>query len=486
MINIRRLALSLGITTLLVAGLFMLLGVAVQTARADARTLFVTPLGTGTACTQAQPCDLQTALARAADGDTLYLAGGTYTGAGDEVVRITRSIHVCGGWDGAPDGPVVCDPAAHVTTLDGLTITGGNASAATTDPCIGGGIHSLGASPVIQRCTIISNTGSITPATFGSGGGICLSYAPASAVIGGNRVLSNTAAVGTSGGAGGIYLWESNATVRGNLVQGNTCTRYGAGISAYGGAPRLIDNELRDNVAQRNGGGIYANASSLLIQGNLIIGNTAGGNGLSWSGGGLLIVHGSLTMTANRILSNSAGGSGGLGLEMVEHFTVTNNLVAHNSTEGVMLWEPPLQGLIAHNTIIYNGGHGGIYLSQGYVTPTILNNIVVSNTYGIYAEADVDGVLDYNDVWGNGTRDYHLPGTLQPGLHDVQTDPHLVNPAGDDDHLRFGSPCIDVGVDAGVATDLDGDLRPLGAGYDIGADEYVVRIYLPLVLRNGP
>jgi len=503
--NSHRLALSLGVTALLVGGLFMLLGMAARTAGADPGTLFVTPLGGGSACTQTQPCALQTALAQAADGDTLYLAGGTYTGAGDEVVKITHSIHVYGGWDGAPAGPVVCDPAAHVTTLDGqgqrrvvyirgdisptldgLTVTGGNASAATTDPCIGGGIHSLDASPVIQRCTVISNTGSITPATFGGGGGICLSYAPAPAIISGNLVLSNTAAVGTSGGGGGIYLWESNATVRGNLVQGSTCTRYGAGIYVWGGAPRLMDNEIQGNVAGRNAGGIYMSGSSALVQGNLIVGNVAGGNGLSWNGGGLLVVHGSPTITANRILSNTAGSSGGMGLEMAGHFTVTNNVIAHNSTEGIMLWEPPLQGLIAHNTIAYNGGMGGIYLANGYVTPTIVNNIVVSNTYGIYAHADASGTLDHNDVWGNTAQDYDLPGALEPGPHDIQADPRLVNPAGDDCHLRFGSPCIDVGVDAGVTTDLNGDPRPLGAGYDIGADEYVARIYLPLVLRNWP
>ena len=476
----------------------MLLGMAAQTAGADPGTLFVTPLGSGTACTQAQPCGLQTALAQATDGDTLYLAGGTYTGAGDEVVKITHSIHVYGGWDGAPAGPLVRDPAAHVTTLDGqgqrrvvfirgdisptldgLTVTGGNASAAKTDPCIGGGIHSLDASPVIQHNVVVSNMASITPTTSGNGGGIYLSYAPASAVISGNLVLSNTAAVGTSGGGGGIYLWQSDATVRGNLVQGNTCTRYGAGVYAYGGAPRLMDNELRGNVAARNGGGMYLSESSALLQGNLIVGNMAG-----WNGGGLLVVHGSATISANRILSNTADSSGGMGLEMAGHFTVTNNVIAHNSTEGIMLWEPPLQGLIAHNTIAYNGGMGAIYLANGYVTPTIVNNIVVSNTYGIYAHADASGTLDYNDVWGNTTQDYGSSGALEPGAHDIQADPRLVNPAGDDYHLRFGSPCIDVGVDAGVTTDLEGDPRPLGAGCDIGADEYVARIYLPLVLRN--
>jgi len=39
-------------------------------------------------------------------------------------------------------------------------------------------------------------------------------------------------------------------------------------------------------------------------------------------------------------------------------------------------------------------------------------------------------------------------------------------------HLVAGSLCIDRGVSGLVSDDIDGGLRPVGAGYDIGADEY--------------
>ena len=63
-------------------------------------------------------------------------------------------------------------------------------------------------------------------------------------------------------------------------------------------------------------------------------------------------------------------------------------------------------------------------------------------------------------------------------------DPLFLDPAGGNYHLRAGSPAVDAGIAVGGLTwDIDGDPRPLGTGYDIGADEARF-VYLPLVLRN--
>jgi hypothetical protein len=51
-------------------------------------------------------------------------------------------------------------------------------------------------------------------------------------------------------------------------------------------------------------------------------------------------------------------------------------------------------------------------------------------------------------------------------------------------HLRGGSAAIDAGMNAGIGHDIDGDARPVGSGFDIGADEFTFhKIYLPLILR---
>jgi hypothetical protein len=65
-------------------------------------------------------------------------------------------------------------------------------------------------------------------------------------------------------------------------------------------------------------------------------------------------------------------------------------------------------------------------------------------------------------------------------------DPLFLNPDGGDYHIGENSAARDVGVPYGVVWDIDGDPRPMGSGWDIGADEYFVihfMDYLPVVLR---
>jgi hypothetical protein len=91
----------------------------------------------------------------------------------------------------------------------------------------------------------------------------------------------------------------------------------------------------------------------------------------------------------------------------------------------------------------------------------------------------VDGVLWF----GNGTNTSGA-GTL-PVSNAFTGDPAF---ASDNYHLTVASAAIDKGVNAGVTTDIDGQLR-FGVP-DLGADEYWAPgshptiIYLPLIMRN--
>ncbi len=60
------------------------------------------------------------------------------------------------------------------------------------------------------------------------------------------------------------------------------------------------------------------------------------------------------------------------------------------------------------------------------------------------------------------------------GEGNIDSDPLFVG--GGDYHLKSLSPCKDAGTAVGAPdNDIDGDSRPQGSGYDIGADEFVVK-----------
>ena len=140
-----------------------------------------------------------------------------------------------------------------------------------------------------------------------------------------------------------------------------------------------------------------------------------------------------------------------------------------------------------------NGGSGsagspgygyGVYIASG-IQPQIINSIIAYATDGASSSALEYGICsvdilptspirDFNDVY-NWDTNYH---NVSPGTHDINQDPHFVDNRTDL-HLRPASPCLDVGDD-GTASgmslpdyDADGDLRPFGTSWDIGADEYV-------------
>ena len=493
------------VALLMLLSLHILLANSARTAYANPDEFYVKPYSAGN-CSQSDPCGLPTALSLASDHDSIIFAPGIYTGTGGAVITITRSINLVGGWDGIPTGTVIIDPALYLTTLDGenlrrviyitdnqnpsiagLTIRHGNASLAVSDAGEGGGIFSKNADPMIENNLIISNSAGITN-TSGSGGGIYLIGASASATISGNRILSNTNYSDNWGqGGGGVFLSYSDVQLVGNLLQGNTSNRAGAGIYiGCCGRPNILTNDILSNHSQLNGGGIYARYLAWpIISGNRIEDNQAGN-----FGGGIMAVNGqSPTINANFIRGNQASSGAGIVLETGEFFTVANNIITENGIGGgIKIWDLTRFGLVAHNTILYHTGtEGGIFLAEGYITPTLVNNIVVSNTYGIRAHVNSSGTLDYNNVWGNTTLDYDLPGSLQPGSHSLQQDPQLANPAAQDFQLQAWSPCINSGLSAGIIEDFDRNPRPVGPGYDMGAYEsQKFWMHLPSVLKNYP
>ena len=82
--------------------------------------LFVKSDGTGTDCSQSNPCDPGQAMSNADAGDTIYFRYGNYYHlTNDPYFVITKPVSLIGGWDGVATGEVLVDPDMYVVIVDG-------------------------------------------------------------------------------------------------------------------------------------------------------------------------------------------------------------------------------------------------------------------------------------------------------------------------------------------------------------------------------
>jgi hypothetical protein len=546
-----RMAAAVTVAAVLLAAFLLSLGV-FGTARADTDAAYwaVCPvMGLGCDATS-----IQAAVDMAGDGDVIRVVGNsTYA----ENVVITKSLTLLGGCanaacnvrvpgvfvttiDGSGAGRVVTiegesDPVA--VTVDGFTITGGDADAAVQHANAGGGVGSWNANLTLMRNVITDNVAS--GVTAGYGGGV---YAlDGSVVISYNQVLNNHAAVKSAAYGGGIYLNNVEGEVANNLIRNNvgnlgTVTDpvpqgKGAGLYITDCDPlTLAGNTIYSNTAALagvgSGGGVYADDSHLIVDQNAIRENVANADTHNGYGGGVYVRYSEIALSHNWILSNTASGAGwGQGGGMyAEGVTVTMaaDTVMYNratlgpaaavSGDGVGLYNGSTMTatnvVVARNQSPSTDSGEAFYVNGTPMTSTLtlVNSSVISNsnaTYGLYCFAGAGSVhlrVVNSILWGNGNEvvgnctsrlfAYSDIEDLEddgPGV--IHQDPGFVDPQNDDFHLNADSPCIDVGAAPDVysfvpAVDWDGDTRPALQGYDIGADEVWAYVYLPLVLKD--
>jgi uncharacterized repeat protein (TIGR01451 family) len=379
----------------------------------------------------------------------------------------------------------------------------------------GGGVYLYYSEAILADNTITNNS----TESWGQGGGVYALYSDAT--LDGNTIASNTAGEG-----GGIYLYDSDAEVRGNTVTDNHADK-GGGLFLYNISSATVrDNEITSNTAQENGAGLYVDichATTVLsgntvasnsaegdgggfyldrrgptLNGNMIAGNTAdngaglylynceaalnhnqvSGNDASLDGGGLYLQESNATLNATTIIANTAIWYGGGLYLAASDAELTNNIVADSEANiagsGMYIVTNCFPQLL-HNTIARNvGGNGsGIHVS-GDSSAALLNTILVSQTVGINVAAGSSATLQAS-LWGTGTwangTDWAGQGSIVTGTINIWDYPAFVDPDMGDYHIGADSAATDSGVNAGVAADIDGEARPAGAGYDIGADE---------------
>jgi uncharacterized repeat protein (TIGR01451 family) len=252
----------------------------------------------------------------------------------------------------------------------------------------------------------------------------------------------------------------------------------------------LTDNLISSNWAHRGAGADFAAVDSVTLTGNTVISNTAWWKNLQ--GGGLRFVNSTgTTLNSNIITNNSAAGFGG-GLYVDNSDTImTNNIIADNqaAVAGSGLCNVNSYPQLLHTTIARNsGGDGsGVYITGTASTAFLTNTILVSHTVGITVAAGntvtLEATLWGTDTWANLT-DWGGPGAIFTGTTNLWDNPAFVNPDAGDYHIGANSAAMDAGVDVSVTTDIDGDPRPMGHGYDVGADE--LRIALAVSKQATP
>ncbi len=418
-------------------------------------------------------------------------------------------------------GGILVYNRSHATIVNN-TITGNSAPRFGAGIfVVGDGSASGGSNPVISNNTISGNalTGANIPGGGSAGGGIFVDFNSAPFIIG-NSLTGNSApfaggAICLRAGAGGF--------IESNTITGNSAP-FGGGIhiETVGSAVVVANNTISNNNAQPNasfpsigfGGGVSVFAQSQpTISGNTISGNTA-----AYGGGGLVVTEGANALIRSNIISgNIVNGNpasspigpppgGGLYISQAT-VSAVNNVVSGNSAAiggGIgLLGGPsgPTNVTIENNTIVKNvatvtpasatgRGGGGLFVpnhsSGAPDTNTVVrNNIFDLNTGFQIFESFPGGATYVNNLvneFSDGmyfnytSGDLHTIGNFNgtvTGSGNISGPTAFVNAGANDFRLTGSSAAIDHGTPTGAPPDDIANMnRPAGAGYDIGAYEF--------------
>jgi hypothetical protein len=217
------------------------------------------------------PCaTINGAIVKAVSGDTILVVSGIYTGSGDQVVAVDKSIHLSGGWNNS------FTTQDSFTVIDGENARGGmNVDPSDTSVSVerfvfqngyalsGGGIYS-NSDLTLEHCTIAHNK------SQWYGGGVAVS--DRTLVIRSSSVYGNR----TSGYGGGIST--SLLVMENTTVSENTSGGVGGGlyIQGYNPSVSINNNTFSSNVGSA-GGGVFVAClgENVAVRNTIIAGNTA-------------------------------------------------------------------------------------------------------------------------------------------------------------------------------------------------------------------
>lgn len=258
----------------------------------------------------------------------------------------------------------------------------------------------------------------------------------------------------------GIHCLESECNIEENVICENI---QGRGILCQHSRGFIRNNTIMDN--ELTGICCYGSPERMVIEGNLIKGNSYPGDG-----GGLWLKECTrVVVTGNQILNNTANHGAGIYCLDSSQPTITNNFICGNDAikkAGALRISNIDGATVANNTFYQNTAFalGGIF-ATGPKKLTVENSILWGNLPN-----QLGGIISatYCNVEG---------GYIGDG--NIEADPMFVDADGWDFHLLHASPCKDAGDNSLVTTqyDLELDPRIADGNVDMGADEYYPHLY---------
>ncbi|MFH1377881.1 MAG: choice-of-anchor Q domain-containing protein [Planctomycetota bacterium] len=296
-----------------------------------------------------------------------------------------------------------CDNA----TLDGFTITGGNANGTTAPMNSGGGMRNfLVSSLTLMSCTFTGNSA-------GGGGGIYNDNS--SLTITNCAFISNSAFNGGGICLDGFFNDNSSLTLLDCEFKGNTASCQGGGLYYHNYLDplsniTLINCAFIENSADWGGGGMYNHGSYDDTSFPILTNCTFNNNSTTGDGGGFCSEQSSPILTYCIFNGNSAGHGGGMYSSSLSSPTLMNCKFTDNSASSngggmeIFVSSPILiNTMFSGNSARYYGG--GLCVSSND-SPAFMNCTFSGNTAyyggGIYINSSSAPVMTNCILWGNG------------------------------------------------------------------------------------
>mgnify|MGYP001031850681 CR=1 FL=1 len=504
-----------------------------------ANYLYVAEDGAGISCSQSQPCKIQQAVSNAIDGDYIWVKSGTYNAlypADNEVLYINKDIQFYGScmWD--EDTFFGCGSDYPPSTLDGesqhrvVTIQGtsshrlhvlfrhfnfinGNATGYNTGACstlsgtqtlgCGGGIYADKIDYLkIELSQLSYNYASSTSGTSDSsyGGGIYIQDADQVWILN-NDFIGNTAGLHGEGYGGGLFAQNINVVLQimENNFQANVCSTdnssgHGCGLMSNQSITRIVNNTFDANnpygTLAIKGSAVYSSHNTFLWLENNSFNNQHGQSALG-------VIHQNTDQTdwiqQNRFWNNAV-------LDNIEYegtyiVRIRNNFIGHTSTREFEKQERGgaetgirLTGTGPSQSRAYIDFNSLAFLDYammiGNNTNSQVRNNIIAYNYAkgidIFGTINVTYSVDTNLFWCNSNNGY-------VGTNPVYGNPAFVNYSIGDFHITSASEAIDkTNENYGIIDDIDDELRNIGERpnhYDLGADEFMINGFLPIIFR---